>query len=85
MTRLLLCTNDSITRISLLCGFRNPKHLKRLFKQRTGTTMRDFRNSRGAAAARMAMRPFQTPSNLRKETIAEKYPSAASTGDKQPK
>ena len=85
VTRLLLCTNDSITRISLLCGFRNPKHLKRLFKQRTGTTMRDFRNSRGAAAARMAMRPFQTPSNLRKETIAEKYPSAASTGDKEPK
>ncbi len=48
VTRLLLCTDDSINRISLLSGFGNPKHLKRLFKQRTGTTMRDFRKSRGS-------------------------------------
>ena len=44
VTRRLLSTHDSITRISLLCGFRNPKHLKRLFKQRIGTSMRDFRS-----------------------------------------
>ena len=43
VTRLLFTTHDSITRISLVCGFKNPKHLKRLFRQRFGTTMRDFR------------------------------------------
>ena len=47
VVRLLVSTHDSITRISLVCGFKNPKHLKRLFKSRYGTAMRDFRNAHG--------------------------------------
>ena len=47
VVRLLVSTRYSITRISLVCGFKNPKHLKRLFKSRYGATMRDFRNARG--------------------------------------
>lgn len=45
--RLLVSTHDSITRIALVCGFKNPKHLKRLFKSRYGMTMREFRDRRG--------------------------------------
>lgn len=47
VVRLLVSTHDSITRISLVSGFKNPKHLKRLFKSRYGTTMREFRDSHG--------------------------------------
>ena len=47
VVRLLVSTRYSIARISLVCGFKNPKHLKRLFKSRYGATMRDFRNARG--------------------------------------
>jgi len=35
--------------------------------------------------AKQIISMFQTPSSLRNGTIAEKYPSAATTGDKDPK
>ena len=42
-----------------------------------------FRRHSSQVASRGS--PFQMPSNLRNGTIAEKYPSAATTGDKEPK
>lgn len=47
VVRLLFSTHYSITRISLVCGFKNPKHLKRLFKSRYGSSMREYRASYG--------------------------------------
>jgi len=39
----LTTTEDPIDRITELCGFSNVNYLKSLFKQRFGTTMRDYR------------------------------------------
>ncbi len=44
--RLLVSTTLSIARISILCGFKDPKHVARLFMQRFGVTMRSFRSAR---------------------------------------
>lgn len=41
--RLLVSTTYSISRICLLCGFKDPKHLSRLFRQRFGLAMREYR------------------------------------------
>ena len=47
VVRLLFTTDYPIKRISLSCGFRNIKHLKWLFKNRYGMSMREFRKSNG--------------------------------------
>ena len=47
VVRLLFTTDYSIKRISLSCGFGNIKHLKWLFKNRYGMSMREFRRRNG--------------------------------------
>ena len=42
---LLRTTSLSITEISRLYSFRSENHLKRIFKQTFGQTMRDYRNA----------------------------------------
>ena len=41
--QLLAETSRSISHISAACGFRNPNHLKNLFRRRVGMSMRDYR------------------------------------------
>lgn len=50
VTRLLKNPNFTIREITARCGFPNANYLKRLFKKRTGQTMREFRRANGPAA-----------------------------------
>lgn len=56
VTRLLRGSNLSITEITARCAFPNANYLKRLFKQRTGKTMREFRQASAPAARTRAGR-----------------------------
>ena len=46
---LLATTKLPIDSITSDCGFRNANHLKNLFKRRFGTSMRDYRRTRGVS------------------------------------
>lgn len=57
--RLLKNVSLTITEITARCGFPNANYLKRLFKQRTGLTMREFRKASAPAARTRAGRGTQ--------------------------
>lgn len=56
VTRLLKNKSLTITEITARCAFPNANYLKRLFKQRTGLTMREFRQASAPAARTQAGR-----------------------------
>ena len=56
VTRLLKNKGLTITEITARCAFPNANYLKRLFKQRTGLTMREFRQASAPAARTQAGR-----------------------------
>lgn len=60
VTRLLKNKGLTITEITARCAFPNANYLKRLFKQRTGLTMREFRQASAPAARTQAGRGTQS-------------------------
>jgi len=63
LRRELAETTTPIGQISRLCGFRDPASLKRLFRNRYGQSMRQFRET-----ARSSLRSFETSSPFVPET-----------------
>lgn len=58
--RLLKNKGLTITEITARCGFPNANYLKRIFKRRTGLTMREFRQASAPAARTRAGRETQS-------------------------
>ena len=68
--RLLLDSNDSITQISRESGFSSVSHFNKVFRQKLGTSPREYRQQRGRSPGRMQL-PINLTNNL-SETVNRK-------------